>query len=92
MLTDWERHQLAEIERGLNEDFTLRHRTRRLLGMIKPWAVLSVLLFLGCLVILMAVGAWQVAIALAAIYAMVIFGGSRGDRRRRARARRYPRR
>lgn len=91
MLTDWERHQLAEIERGLNEDYTLRRRARRAIGMIKPWTVTSVLVFLGCLVVLMAVGAWLVAITLGGVYGLVIVGG-RGTRHRRRHERRYPRR
>jgi hypothetical protein len=77
MLTDWERRQLAEIERGLADDFRLRRRTGRLLGSIAPWAVASVLVFLGCLAVLMAVGAWHIAIALAVVYGLVGLGRTR---------------
>ncbi len=86
MLTDWERRQLAEIERGLEQDFTLRSRARRLIGSIRPWAVTSALLSLGCLVVLIAVGAWSTALALAVVFAVLGFGG-RVKRRGRARTR-----
>ena len=91
MLTDWERRQLAEIERGLEHDFTLRSRARRLMGSIKPWAVTSALVCLGCLVVLMAIDAWSTALALAVVFAVLGFGG-RAKRRGRARARRLRRR
>ena len=74
MLTDWERRQLAEIEQGLNEDFRLRRRTGRLIGSIAPWAATSVLTFLGCLIVLIAIGAWHIAIVLAAVYGLVTLG------------------
>lgn len=74
MLTDWERHQLAEIERGLNEDFTLRRRTGRLVGSIMPWAASGALVFLGCMAVLIAIGAWHIAIALAVVYGLVALG------------------
>jgi hypothetical protein len=74
MLTDWERRQLAEIERGLNEDFKLRRRTGRVLGSIAPWPATSLLVFVGCLAVLAAVGAWRIAIALAAVYGLVALG------------------
>ena len=81
MLTDWERRQLAEIERGLNKDFTLRRRTGRLVGSIMPWAAAGVLVFLGCLVVLMVIGAWHVAIALTAVCGLVMAGrAKRRDR------------
>lgn len=75
MLTDWERRQLAEIEHGLNEDFRLRRRAGRLIGSIAPWAATSGLVFLGCLAVLTAIGAWHIAIALAVVYGLVGLGG-----------------
>ena len=88
MLTDWERSQLAEIEHGLNEDFRLRRRAGHLVGSIAPWAATSVLTFLGCLIVLVAVGAWHIAIVLAAVYGLVALGRPRrGDLRRRRRRR-----
>lgn len=88
MLTDWERRQLAEIERGLNEDFTLRRRAVRRFGSITPWAAGGALVFLGCLVVLMALGAWHLAIALAAVCGLATLGrtarrsrGGSGSRR-----------
>lgn len=77
MLTDWERRQLAEIERGLNEDFKLRRRTGRMLGAIAPWTATSVLVFLACLAVLGAIGAWHIALALAAVYGLVALGRSK---------------
>lgn len=77
MLTDWERRQLAEIERGLTEDFTLRRRAGRLVESLLPWAAAGVLVFLGCLVVLMAIGAWHLAIALTVIYGLVTVGRAR---------------
>jgi hypothetical protein len=77
MLTDWERRQLAEIEQGLNEDFRLRRRAGRLIGSIAPWAATSVVTFLGCLIVLVAIGAWHIAIVLAAVYGLVAIGHPR---------------
>lgn len=81
MLTDWERRQLAEIEEGLNEDFRLRRRTGRLIGSIAPWAVTSVVTFLACLIVLTAIGAWHIAIVLAAVYGLVALGRPKRQRR-----------
>jgi hypothetical protein len=74
MLTDWERRQLAEIERGLNEDFTLRRRAGRRFGSITPWAATGLFVFVACLLVLTALGAWHVAIALAAVCGLVALG------------------
>jgi len=74
MLTDWERRQLAEIERGLNEAFTLRRRAGRRFGSITPWAATGVFVFVACLLVLTALGAWHVAIALAAVCGLVALG------------------
>jgi len=41
MLTDWERNQLAEIERGLAADFALRRRLRHLIASIEPWGAMG---------------------------------------------------
>ena len=91
MLTDWERRQLAEIERGLTEDFTLRRRVGRLVRSALPWAGAGLLVFLGCLVVLTAVGAWHVAIALTAVYGLATLGRAR-RRDRDAAGSRDPRR
>jgi Protein of unknown function (DUF3040) len=62
MLTDWERRQLAEIERGLAEDFAHEYRGQRLL---EQWRILTIATFLCCITLLLFLGAWRDAIVLA---------------------------
>ena len=90
MLTDWERRQLAEIERGLTEDFRLRRRAARLIGSIAPWAATSVLVFLGSLLALTAIGAWHIAVTLAVVYGLVGLGRTKRHGHDGARSHRLP--
>lgn len=87
MLTDWERRQLLEIERGLADDFTLRRRVRRRIGSIGWGGVTSALVFLVCCAALLAVRAWWVAVALPAVYLFTLMLGARTRRRARRRSR-----
>lgn len=62
MLTDREQRQLAEIERGLIEDFTRRRRMARLLRSVGLRDILGMLVLLGCAAVLAAIGAWWAVI------------------------------
>jgi fatty acid desaturase len=62
MLTDWERRQLDEIERGLIEDFPAR---RRLL--LRRRHALAAAALLAFAALLFAIGAWVPAAALSAV-------------------------
>lgn len=72
MLSDWERRKLAEIERGLAEDFAPSRRLRRRFGGIGPFTLASVLLALGCVTALAAAGVSYAALAPAAFYALAV--------------------
>lgn len=87
MLTAWEQRQIAEIERGLAEDFRLRRRARRGVGSIGWGGAVSALGFLVCFAVLLAVRAWWVAAALAVTYALTLLLGARIRRRARRRSR-----
>jgi len=53
MLTDWERRQLAEIERGLAEDHAVRGRAWRAVGTGRVWGLAALLFSLICLIVLL---------------------------------------
>lgn len=72
MLTDWEQRQLAEIERGLAEDFTRRRRAGRLLRSVGLWGLLGTLVVLGCLVVLATIGAWWAVISLGMVFGLCV--------------------
>lgn len=80
MLTDWERNQLAEIERGLADDFAPRRRIRRLLGSIGPRGATGAILALGCLVVLGLIGAWWSVTGLTAALGLSVLGKARRRR------------
>jgi hypothetical protein len=88
MLTDWERHQLAEIERGLAEDFKPRRRARHLIDSIGPWSRIGAPLLLGCLVALSVIGAWWAVVTLMMVIGLCAVGGNTPGRRRRRALRR----
>lgn len=81
MLTDWERNQLAEIERGLAADFAPRRRLRRLIGSIGLWGAVGAMLALGCLVALGMIGAWWSVTGLTAVLGLSAIGRKRRRRR-----------
>jgi len=89
MLTDWERNQLAEIERGLAADFALRRRLRHLIASIGPWGPAGTALALGCLVMSGVIGAWWSVAGLAAALSLCAMGGKRRLRLRLRRRGRY---
>ena len=85
MLTDSERRRLAEIERGLVEDHRPRRRSRKPrlgLGAVKRQNAATAMLLLVCVAFLLLIGAFTIAIALAAVYALIALGRPpRGPRR-----------
>jgi hypothetical protein len=91
MLTDWERNQLAEIERGLAEDFKPGRRAHRLIGSIGPWSKMGAPLALSCLVMLSVIGAWWAVATLVTVLGIFAVGGN-SPRQRRRRALRRPNR
>lgn len=88
MLTNWEQNQLAEIERGLAEDFKPRRRVCRLLCSLGPWNMAGVSLALCCLVVLSVIGAWWAMATLVLLIGAWGVGGNTPHRRRQRALRR----
>lgn len=82
MLTDHELRQLAEIERGLAEDFTRRLRMRRLLRSLGLWGVLGALVVLGCAAVLAAIGARWAVITFGMVFGLCVIVVRNRARRR----------